>query len=48
MRRDFRDYDIDELKGNLKLLIISLVLTIVLVVGSICLGGKVVCDMWNR
>ena len=47
MKRDFRNYDIDELKSNLKLLTISLVLTIVLAIGSICLGGKVVCDMWN-
>lgn len=40
-------YDLDELKHNLWLLIISLVVTIALAIGSICLGGKVVCDMWN-
>lgn len=37
-----RDY-----KKDLGLLIIALFITLVLVVGSICLGGKVLCDMWN-
>lgn len=47
MKRDFRNYDVDELNGNLKLLIISVVVALVLAIGSICLGGRVVCDMWN-
>ena len=35
------------MKEDLKKLLILLVISIVLVIGSICLGGKVIMDMWN-
>lgn len=45
--KDFKNFSEEELKSNVKLLLLSIVVALVLAAGSICLGGKVLCDMWN-